>query len=388
MIRSVEALISPEQLMSSSKNYFRCLNLPPKVQVLIITDKLSKNAKATLDPNLLIRRKMTDLLSEEIKKDGHRIVRVNFDSTMSQGLLHDETERALKELDELENGPETNHSTTVIYLGNGWLNRQGIYQASSEFGAKREVNFAGSLGFTTGDCRVMSELDEKKQATIETKNDYFDDFFKGKPEGMLNIATHDAKGQSHFLYLNYNTLQAPFKTDLGRFENGHRDLLEGESFQYINIPGGEKFAAPFPFNKVVGRFLAEGLIFRVDQGLVVEVEFTEDKSFEEFDLSQRKLIEIIRGGGRMPVAELGLGFYDIAGIQTYSDSSILSREKGGPHIHIGLGHNVSKTVEAKTVAKLAGEFRHTDFVLDKPKIIWTDLNDQERRQFYPPQQNN
>lgn len=385
MARLIEALISPEQLISSSKNYFRCLNLSPKSQVLIITDKLSNDVTVTPDPNLLIRRIMTDLLGEEIKKEGHRIVRVNFDSKMSKKLLHGETERALKELDELDDGSETNHNTTVIYLGDIWLNRKGIYQASSEFGAKREVNFAGSLGFTTGDCRVMSELDEKKQITIEASNKYFDDFFKKKPNGMFDIVTRDAKEQQHFLYLSYDTSQAPFETDMGRFENDHRVLLEGENFQYVNIPGGEKFGAPFPFNKIDGRFSAEGLIFRVYQGLIIEVEFVGDKPFEEFDPSQRKLIEIIQQGGRMPVAELGLGFYDLAGIKTYSDSSILSREKSGPHI--GLGHNVSKNIEAEEVAKLAEEFHHTDFVLSKPTLIWTDLDDQSRQQFYPPPQN-
>lgn len=381
MTNRTERSISPEQLSRAGNNYIRCLNLPKSSQVLIITDKLPEDLKGESDPNLLIRRSMAQKLEEELHKKGHAVTKVEYTGAMDFDSFHKETERVLQELDQLDGTRDANSTTTVVYLGDVYLNRRGIYKAASDFGAKRKVRVAGSLGFTTGDCRVMSEMDSRKLKIIEENNKYFEDFFKERPQGMFDVLTLGEDKRQHSLHLSYDTERAPFETDMGRFEEKHRVILD--NFQYVNIPGGEKFGAPYPLDHINGEFAAEGLLFKVSKGMVVNVDFMGSRSLDSFDPSQQKLIELVQNGRPIPVAELGLGFYELAGIKTYPDSSILSREKGGPHF--GLGHNVSPNEEESRVSELAGDFHHTDFVLEQPVLIWANPEAREHKQFYPPQ---
>ena len=76
-----------------------------------------------------------------------------------------------------------------------------------------------------------------------------------------------------------------------------------------------------------------------------------------------------------------MGFYALAGVNTYKDSSILSVEKGGPHIGVGHGYESS---EAAEIATAAGDFHHTDFVMNNPTIIYTAPNTLQMKLFYPP----
>lgn len=341
------------------------------------------------DDNFLTRQYITNLLSEQIFNEDNRVLTVNFDNSMSHDEINKQTERALKELDDLKQEKETDHTTTIIYLGEKWENRSGMYQAANEFGKLRTVKMAGSLGFSNGDCRVMSELSEEKMEKIVEANEYFENFFQEHPEGSFEITTRDLLGKEHKLDLNYNTLKAPFELDLGKFDGVHESSLgKYKHFKYVNIPGGEKFGTPYPFNQTNGQFVAEGIVFTVKEGLVIDLKFFEDRALTSYDLAQRKLIKkIFIDKSSLPLSELGLGFYALAGIETYTDSSILSREKSGPHI--GMGNTAAGgSKEEEEITKLAGVFQHADFVLDNnPVIMWVDPQTGERRQFYPPLKN-
>ncbi|HLL60689.1 MAG TPA: hypothetical protein VK338_03150, partial [Candidatus Nitrosocosmicus sp.] len=128
---------------------------------------------------------------------------------------------------------------------------------------------------------------------------------------------------------------------------------------------------------------AEGIRFTVEGGMIVSTEIIDPSSMNT-ESSQTELLRIIQEGGSLPIAELGLGFYALAGIQTYPDSSVLSREKKGPHIGVGNDPN-GKSPEGERLKELSGNFYHTDFVMSNTVLIeFTDLQTQESLLFYPP----
>lgn len=386
MANPVEKLLSPEQISSAAKNYLHCLNLPEKNQILIITDRAPKIMKSAPDKNLLIRRKMAQELDAMLLKDiyskDYVAGRVEFDNSMGKDDFYNQTKAALKELDTIAQSGD--YPVTIVNLGDTYDNREGIYDAASELGRKKTVRLADSLGFSVGDCRVMADMTTSKLALIKDQVDYFDNFFKEHPNGIFNITTSSSsKGWPFTLRLNYDVEKAPFETDMGKFDEDHIVRVRDYNFDYINIPGGETFAAPFPLNSVNGNFWAEGLLFKVENGSVVDIEISDDISVNSFEPSQRKLIKLVQSGKRIPVGELGLGFYKMAGIPIYSDSSVLVREKTGPHI--GIGNNASPNEEKELVERLSGDFYHTDFVLDNAELVWQEpLNQKTWINFYPP----
>lgn len=386
MAKAVESPINVEQLRNASNNYLRCLRLPPSSKVLIITDTLPKTGN--VDPHLQTRVNLSTMLRDQIGKD-HQVSMIDFGEKPSDEELYKETEGALKELG--EQGDEKSQ-TTVVYLGNDWGNRRNIYQAANEFGETNDVKFAGSLGFTTGDCRVMSQIGEDQLETITKTNEYFETFFKEKPQGSFKITTRDSKGEEHILDLDYDTSKASFESELGNFDGKHETPLGGyKNVKYINIPGGENYGTPYPFRKANGTFSAEGITFTVEDGFLVNLEIGEGVLVESLSTAQKELIERTKearsvrsdlSGQFLPIAELGLGFYELAGIKTYSDSSTLTYEKSGPHI--AFGHVAESSVEEDEIAELSGKFQHSDFVLDHAVITWGQTKDSEQSQFYPP----
>lgn len=390
MAKAVESPINAEQLRNASSNYLRCLRLPPSSKVLIITDTLPTTGD--IDPHLQTRVNLSTMLRDQIGKE-HQVSMIDFGEKPNEEELHTQTERALKELSDVgrENNSES-HSATIVYLGNDWGERQGIYKAANEFGETNDVKFAGSLGFTTGDCRVMSQIGESQLETITRTNEYFENFFKEKPQGAFEIITRDSKGIEHKLSLDYHTTRAPFESELGNFDGKHETPLGGyKNVKYINIPGGENYGTPYPFRKANGTFSGEGIIFTVKDGFLVDLEIGEGVSVESLSTSQKELIERTKeaksvrsdlSGQFLPIAELGLGFYELAGIETYSDSSTLTYEKSGPHI--AFGHVAEGSAEQDEIAELSGKFQHSDFVLDHAVITWGQTKDSEQSQFYPP----
>lgn len=386
MAKLVETPISPEQLRDASSNYLRCLNLPPSSQVLIITDKPNG---ATPDDNLLIRSNLTSSLGRQISREGHRVITINYDNSLSFEDFRAQTNQKLKELDNKE-GVEgiIDDTTTIVYLGEKWEKRFGIYQGAEDFGNEnsRVVRFAGSLGFSTGDARVMSELTPEKMDQINQENIKFSEFFEKKPVGKFEITTRGEDGKERILNIGYNNKEAPFEPDTGQFDEANNNMLT-EHVKYINIPGGETFAAPYPFQQTNGEFAAEGMLVTVKDGLVESIIELEEGARNNKDPMQRDLIKLVEQGKKIPVAELGLGYYALIGIKTYSDSSILSREKGGPHIGFAHTYTTSEKKAIEQVLEDQGlDFGHTDFVMDNPVMVWADQQGENQQQFYPPVQ--
>lgn len=370
--------ITEQQLDQAVANYTDCLALPNSSQVLVVTDKLPKDSTQPVDQDLLLRNRMAAML---IRRIGQQFpVHGLWTDGRTKEELHDRTVVALKSLDSwVPKGAADGKVTTVIYMAAGWENRDGIYTAVDEFAENKApglVRVAGSRDFSTGDCRVMSNMDGKRRQAVTDASEYYKKFIKANPKGRLEILTKYGE-IPYQLWVNYDTEQSPFETELGRFDKDNQ-VFDG-NYVYVNIPGGEIFATPYPYERSFGTFSAEGVIYSVREGLIVSVqERTDGPILQE---SSESLIRVIREGGRPPLAEFGLGLYELAGIKTYEDSSVLSKEKERPHI--GAGHGFNST-QAEEIAKAAGSFLHTDVVLDNPTILFNDQKG-NRIQFYPLQ---
>jgi hypothetical protein len=372
--------LGEELLHEAASNYIGCLHLPKGSNVLIIKDTIQTDEGRQLGPNFAVRHNITQLISQHLFGKGHNLESVAFDNSMDEGFIHEGTTRSLEHFSETGGSPDA--ITTILYLGDAWDGRRGIYTAASEFGKSRngEVRIAGSLGFSTGDCRVMAQMSRERRAMMRSANMYFRDFLGTHPEGVFNIKTSDTVGHTYELSLHYNNRISPFEVDLGEFSEDHKISLLGST--YVNIPGGERFALPYPYDRTQGKFAAEGFVFAVTHGMVYDF-VTPGGIPESLGLSQKLLLNKVSQGKRMPLSELGLGFYALAGIETFPDCSILSREKGGPHFGLGEPANEG-TPESELIRGLAGDFHHTDFVLDEPMITRRDLQSGEDIRFYPP----
>ena len=386
MVNRLEKTISKERWSSAVTNYLHCLNLPEHSSILILTDLIPPIMKTPPDPNLLVRRgmaeKLNTKLSQEIFYHDYYVGLGEYDRSMTQGDFYDKTKDYLEQLGNAAGRKKS--VVTVIYLGDEYSGRQGIYYAASDFGKDRKVRIANSLGFSAGDCLLLADMDTSKLYRIKEQVGYFDNFFNEHPRGVFNVLTEDNEKKTYSLRLGYDVSKAPFVNDLARFGEGHtRKYINAE---YANIPGGETYAAPYPYQSVHGHFFADNLLFTVENGLVTGVgpDYIPAESFEP---SQRELIRLIRSGLYLPVAELGIGFHELAGIQAYPGSSMLSRERIGPHI--GIGQATSPTDEDSLIkaSTRTSSFFHADFVLPtNPIIYWNDsqMNPNNRIKFYPP----
>jgi len=376
-----EALSPKEQLRTARNNYLECLNLSSSAQVLIISDEqLPRDSK--LDPNITVRRALASSLEEGIRRKGNNTQIIHFSQSAQEADFYDATKLALKELNELNATEDSD--TVVVFLANDLPGRTGMYKAVNEFGEGKTVKMAGSLGFTTGDLRVLSELDSEKILALQEASANFDRFFENHPKGSFEITTQNPSGDELKLTVDYDTTMAPVNTELGILDGIHEEPLSTyPNIKYINIPGGEKFCSPYPFKNTDGRFSADRISFLVKNGMIKGVEVDHAVEIKNLNKSQTELIEIIRSGQMVPLSEFGLGLYSLIGQKTYPDSSLLSREKSGPHL--GAGHMVADSPEQKEADELAANFHHTDFVLDKPVITLSDPQEPEKRkQFYPP----
>lgn len=371
-----EALpLTQQQIKSAAENYLACLHLAPDSNLLLITDRRETEA----DPNAYIRRAIASNLALRTPPH-HQITLTSYDAGWDQAQMYEQT---IKDLTKFRtSGGDMDAPTTVVYLGDTWANRAGIYDALDEFGKNNEVQAAVSLGFSTGDCRVMSQMGVDQLAAIAKANEYFLAFLKIHPEGLLNISTRDTESIAHELTLRYDTSKVPFATDTGQV--GRNFSHKKGNFFLSNIPGGEVFSAPYPFENTQGSFAADGLVFTVEAGKIVSVQVPTNIDVSLIGPSQKLLVDLVRQGRHIPVAELGLGFYALAGILTYDDSSVLSKEKGGPHLGVGTDAT-SLSPEGPRMRDLSGDFHHTDFVLSDPVIQYVGPSSGQSIQFYPPQ---
>jgi len=370
--------LKEDEIQTASVNYIDCLNLPSKSQVLIITDLIPEGVHQ-LDPNKQVRDDIARRIQRQLDSQ-QTVSTIRFDGSMSKDDIQAYTAQAIQELGELKE-EDGDDNLTIVYLGDAWNNRRGIYDAATFAGSEREVRVAGSLGFSTGDCRVMSQMGSEQRRIIQETNQYFETFFSEQPQGTFILETTDGNNQQYSLEIDYNTESSPFETELGRFDPGYK--IKKRDYEYVNIPGGEKFGCPFPFENTHGQFFAEGIRFTVEKGMAIGAEII-DSSLVVAESSQTELLRIIHEGGSIPVAELGLGFYALAGVQTYPDSSVLSREKQGPHIGMGNDPN-GKSPEGGILKERSGDFYHTDFVLGKEVVIkYKDPQMDQVTVFYPP----
>lgn len=387
MARLPEVPVTPEQFRDASKNYLNCLRLAPNAQVLIVTDKMPLNGFP--DPHFEARAQMAELLVGAIGKD-HKVAKIDFDEAPEDQWLYQHSKEALDQLDSTEKVEGENPPTTIIYLGKKWDNRKNLYKAANDFGKGRLVKMAGSLNFSTGDCRVMSELSEDKIQKVVEANEYFENFFHEKPDGWFKIKTRNTEGEELSLDLSYDTAKAPFESELGHFDGVHETPLgQYPNVRYINIPGGEDYGTPLPFRNANGSFSAEGVTFTVKDGFLIDYKISEGLKADDLTDEQKELIKRtgfakeqgnVYSGKFLPISELGLGFYALAGIKTHKDSSILTHEKSGPHI--AFGNVAEKSTEQDEMEKLSGDFQHADVVLDHPAITWSKIKDGPQEEFY------
>ena len=336
---------------------------------------------------MLTRAYISNLLCRQIKEQNHRVATINFDNSLSHEEFRNQTLQALKELEETGSEGEVNRTTTIVYIGKSWDERFGIYDAADEFGTGKPpgtVRFAGSPGLTTGDCRVLSELNDAKMAKIMEANESYIKFFEKNPQGSFDIITRTSASQELHLHLSYDTKQSSFKSSVGKFDQRFVDPSEKHS--YFNVPSGEIYTIPYPFSEINGEFSAQGLIFHVVNGLLNDVSIPENYPLEKLNSSQRSLINLIKGDPpkQIPMSELGIGFYQMIGIDVYDDASIMTLEKKGPHA--GFGHTAGPGMEKKTIDKLAddaGFSSHADFVMDNTAIMWMKTENGPQIPFYP-----
>jgi hypothetical protein len=363
------------------QNYLDCLNLPQGSQVLIVTDRFPKQAK-DIDENLVLRKKMSEMISKRLTSGEINQRTVELDHSMSNEDAMSITAEALQKLNATP-GDNPSDTTTIVYLGDSWSCRNGMYKAADEFGGVHNVRIAGSLGFTTGDCKVMSQLNQERRKLIEAQEAYFEKFFNEHPTGVFDVVTSSETGEEFHLSVSYDTTKSPFESDSGWF--GHKHKKNMGNVNYVNIPGGEKYGPPDPWRDTDGCYMADGIIFQVEDGLVTGFKAEKEVLEKIQGSSQNLLLQKISEGKRIPFSELGLGYYTMAGIDVYDDGSILSQEKEGPHS--GIGVDPTGSHQALEMKNASGDFRHTDFVMNNPKIYLKGPEPSKDIQFYPPPQN-
>ena len=379
--------LTREQVHQAAANYMDCLALPPRSQVLFVTDRISRDEilSPAPDKNRQVRIAMTKLLKADLAKRAPAEI-VRFGHGMDDQDMRTQMADALQRLDEIGEAIfEEDRTTTVVYLGADWTNRGNMYDAIESFADTKDrgkVRVAGSLGFTTGDARVMSHIGPEERSTIRESSEYIKSFFLTHPHGLLQVLTEDFNGKNHELSVPYNTKPAPLLTELGYFDPD--EVAFNRNFVYVNIPGGESFFTPYPYRETHGKFAAEGMLFTVDRGMVIGVEILDQEAL--ISPRQRQLIEILQSGKHVPIAEFGMGLYKFAEIETYKDSSTLSSEKSGPHV--GVGHTYATDEEEKKAidsAAAAVGFHHGDMVLDNARINLENLGTHEPIPLYPSQ---
>lgn len=346
------------ELRNAAMNYLECLNPPDRSGVLIVTDREDE------DLNSSRRRMLAGNLYTQLKDRGLSTALLTFDTTTSYDEMHGQVSQSLDELIPSQGIPVA----TVAYIGGTWKNRPGMYDAARKLAqAGNVVRFAGSLGLSTGDIRVLSQMGETQRKSIIAEAEKLAKIFSLHGQGVITIHSELPGGGRASLRAPFNVQKAAYKKSIGMF--GEPGEPTGD-WEYTNFPSGEVYMAPYPFNQVNGHFVANGLLITIIHGVVAHVDPVGEKSVLE--PSQQQLIGLVRSGAQLPISELGFGLYKDAGIQTYNDCSVLTLEKAGPHI--GFGEDPSGNSPPEQQDQLASlikgtGFHHTDFVLHNPSIL-------------------
>lgn len=235
-----------EQLFEAAAvNYVSCLGLPSESSVLIVVDRKPQKKGTQVDPNRAVRQKLSQMIGTRLQVHRHRVCYVGFGHSSTRSDIFVQTSQALSDLDSDDERPPEARTMAIVYLGDAWENGSAIYDAAKDVAKERQVRVAGSLGFRTGDCRVMSQLSAEKRTDIEKAGRHFEGFFVRNPQGKLMVLTHDRERKIHSLKLDYDLTQAPFKLSLGQFEV--EETGDPGEYNYQNVPSGEIYFPPFPW---------------------------------------------------------------------------------------------------------------------------------------------
>jgi hypothetical protein len=315
-------------------------------------------------------------LEQSSARKARSCVSLEFDEGMTYEEMYQEVGRTLLELS------ASGNPITIAYIGKTWTNRAGIYDSIANFdcrtGIKTRVGV--SVGLNMADIQVLASLDATKIRQLQDARNRVEQFFTKHPKGKMMTISQDRNWGKRVIEMKYDTRKASLKTETGVLEDDRPNPLERKAKEkisnLINIPGGEGYLASYPFRSANGEFVASGILFEVKNGYVVKFHVPHESHDLgiALDESQLQLLDLISSGHRIPLSEIGLGFYAYAGLNIdTSQLSILTYEKTGPHF--GIGTPASKTTEHGIINKMAGMFNHTDFVLSDPSIML--VNDAE-----------
>ena len=362
MTAQPEAPISQELLQQAADNYYHCLNLPRGSNVIVVSESIPEGGR-NVDASVLLRNTLADQIRQKAERDDHSVAHLSFNNETTEDEFRDSTSRTLSEYC-LEDGDKPPASTTIVYLGDYWANRGGLYQAANEHGLRHDIRIAGSIGLTSGDIRVLSALTREKQREMSQVSNVLEAKFQRNPKGFIQVKTLAAEGHEHLLNLPYDCHQAPFKTDPGRIDDEHP--IKMGAFRFHNIPGGHFFGAPYEFKHTNGKFVAQGIVFNVVDGLIADITDDIEGSYEKLDPDQRRALDYVKGGGGLPLSELGIGLHRQVNVPSFSDCSMLTRTKSG--VYFGLGEAHSDTSEAEQIRGLPSGRVHYNFILSDPEL--------------------
>lgn len=276
---------------------------------------------------------------------------------------------------------------TVAYIGKAWEKRVGFYTGVAVFekDTKTKTRLAISVGLNRADIKTLLKIKPEIRNIIATQVEKELHFFRKHPHGSFVITTkHDER--DYLLSLKYDTSQSPFHPDWGVLNDDSPSPMDFGDGRVIsnaaNIPGGEVFATPYSFSQTQGQFVAREVLFTVKNGLIIGAQSLSDNP-PVGDGLLLIINEINSLRHPLPVSELGLGIFALAGIRSEPGSSVLSAEKDGPHI--GVGSVPGESTEAEEILVFAGEFHHGDLVLDHPSIKFQEKEADTPVQFYPPE---
>lgn len=360
MAKPFEATIPYEQRVITARNFVDRLQLLPGSQVLIVSAQLSKDP----DLQMVLQRNMASELRDQVFKVGSKAMNFEFDPDWQKDLLEEKTAVALGQLDALDNFRYdknlklADRPTTVVYLGDG-SKIPAIYKAIGEVGRSKgkKINFT-----------VTHELTEEHMKKIDEANEFFDQFLEKHPRGIFQVVSRGEDGQERVLDFGYDISKNPITRDSDNFGGlSESSLSEYVNIVSLNVPREEKLIRQDYFRKAHGEFSAQGLIFKVADGMLIKIRRDEGTKIEDLNSSQRQFIDALNGRLFPLVKELNLGLYQLAGIKTDSGPAFT---QSGPHINFTLEYQKPSGSKEKLT---------TGFVLDNPFIM-----QDSRLQFYPP----
>lgn len=376
---------------AAAKNYTESLRLPKEGSVLFIMDQQAD------DVDVAARRELSRSIAGATRSGGHNSLTLEFGEETTYEEMFEQTADAMQALEGSNSGEQR---TTVVYIGDQWTNRWGMYDAIAVHSTQtREARIAISPQANVSDITVMSEITPERLARIEKGIDYFEGFFNENPNGTLVIKTEN-DGVEGELSVRFDTSQAPFSHNRGVLDDEMPTPVtsdRGQIFNGGNVLGPESYTTPYPFEKSQGAFVTkEGIKITVVDGYMTSAENWQ-VPYDSLEDKQRQIIDILnertrlQGDGedfehmKVALSELGLGAFRIVGIEDIpADCSTLMAEKLGPHG--GAGKAPGRTVEEDALNKAANRvgFSHTDYVMQNPVISYIS-EEGEEKPFYPPQ---